>query len=278
MKDTDAALGKIRAYYSDFDESARLSNFWGQIEFLRTRYIISRNLQPPPAVVLDVGGASGRYACWLAQEGYEVHLIDPVPAHIDQAKKASAAQPKHPVAGLVLGDARELDFEDGTADAVLLMGPLYHLIQYSDRRSALTEALRVLKPGGLLFAAAISRFASTIDGLVEGYCRDPEFRKIMMKDLRDGQHRNPTENPLYFTDAYFTHPDDLKSEIEQAGFSHADTLAVEGISYMMRDLRRLWEDEFYREFLLDLVARLEREPSLLGASPHLLSIARKGAT
>lgn len=103
---------KVVEYYSNYDEQSRLAEIRGQIEFLRTQHLIRRYLKKPPAVIFDVGGAAGRYACWLAKEDYDVHLIDPVPLHIGQAQAASDAQPKTPLASCTIGDARQLDFDD----------------------------------------------------------------------------------------------------------------------------------------------------------------------
>ena len=74
-----------------------------------------------------------------------------------------------PIQSISLGDARNLEWGDGSVDVVLLLGPLYHLPVRSDRIAALSEAFRVLKPGGLLFAVGISRFASTLSGLIDGF-------------------------------------------------------------------------------------------------------------
>lgn len=272
---SDKKAEKVIAYYSDQDERNRLSAGIGQIEFIRSQNIIGRYLKAPPAVVLDVGGAAGLYSLWLAKEGYRVHLVDIVPKHIEQAKEASAAQPNAPVASITLGDARELEFEDEFADAVLLLGPLYHLLEAEDRSQALEEAYRVLKPGGYLFAAGISQFASTIDGLVSGACHDPVFRTIMLNDLQSGQHRNPTNHPGYFMDTFFHHPNELRSEVGQAGFKVAALLAVEGLSYMLKDFETCWEDEEKRTLLMEVLDRTENEPTLIGASPHVICVGQK---
>jgi ubiquinone/menaquinone biosynthesis C-methylase UbiE len=271
----DETTHTVVSYYSGYNEQDRLSDGWGQVEFVRTQSILRRYLQRPPAVVLDIGGAAGRYACWLAQEGYQVHLVDPVPLHIQQAQAASAAQPETPIVSCRLGDARRLEFDAGQADAVLLMGPLYHLVQAPDRRRALREAYRVLKPGGILFAAAISQFASTIDGLKSGYWLDPPFREIIRRDLQDGQHRNPTQNQAYFTDSFFHHPEELEAEVAKVGFAVQALLAVEGVSYMTKDLAQSWAVEDHRTFLLELIQQMEQEPSLIGASPHIMCVASK---
>lgn len=276
MTHSDETLKGVIAYYDNLsNEQARLSDEWGQIEYVRTQRIICRYLKRPPALVLDIGGAAGRYACWLAREGYEVHLVDPVPLHIQQAQVASAAQPKTPLASCTIGDARQLEFEDEIADAVLLMGPLYHLVETRDRRQALAEARRVLKPGGRVFAVGISKFASSIDGLVSGYFQDPAFREIMLRDLADGQHRNPAQKPGYFTTAFFHHPAELAGEVTQAGFRKTALLAIEGMSYLVKDLAGLWGNEDLREFVLDLIGKLEGEPSLIGASPHVMCVGEK---
>jgi len=276
MLQSTEALNNILNYYGNlFNEQARLSDVWGQIEYIRTQHIIRRYLKRPPALVLDIGGAAGRYSCWLAQEGYEVHLVDPVPLHVQQAQKASATQPETPIASCTPGDARQLRFADGIADAVLLMGPLYHLVEPADRNRALVEAYRVLKPGGHVFAVGISRFASSIDGLASGYFHDPAFREILLHDLEDGQHRNTTQNPVYFTTAFLHHPVELAAEVAQVGFQKVALLAIEGMSYLVKNLDGLWGDATLREFVLGLIGKLEQEPSLIGASPHVMCVAQK---
>ena len=274
--DPENSLDAVVTYYDESGlEEPRLANDVGQIEFARTQQIIRQYLVPPPAVILDVGGAAGRYACWLAQRGYQVHLIDPVPLHVEQAQAASGRQPDHPIASCTLGDARQLDVEDNTADAILLLGPLYHLLDIQDRMQALSECYRTLKPGGSLFAAGISRFASIIDGFQTGNFTDPDFSEIMKRDLETGQHRNPTGNPAYFTDAYFHHPEELKSEVRMAGFEGETVLAVESISYMVKNLADNWADANRRAFILEIISKLEHEPSLIGASLHIMCVALK---
>ena len=275
MKEQPDNADRVVAYYSGYNEQARLADSLGQVEFVRTQSLLRRYLKPPPAVVLDVGGAAGRFACWLAKEGYEVHLVDPVPLHIEQAMAASAAQPEAPIASCSVGDARRLDFGDEVADAVLLLGPLYHLTEAQDRSRALAEAYRVLKPGGHLFAVGISRFASTVDGLVSGYFLDPVFQQIIRGDLETGQHRNPTQNPAYFTDTFFHHPDELKAEAAAAGFEITGLCAVEGISYLMKDFDKNWSIQANRVFLLEIIGKIEQEPGLIGASPHVMCVGEK---
>jgi len=229
---------EIERHYSQGQEQERLRRDTGEVERLRTADILHRYLPSPPAVICDVGGAAGIYAFPLAEKGYHVHLIDPAPLHIEQARTHSV-QTGIPLASIARGDARALDITSGVADAVLLLGPLYHLVKKSDRMAALHEAERILKPGGVLFAAAISRFASLIDGLSNGFFKDARFRELVSADLATGEHKNPTSSPEYFTTAYFHRPEELYSEVCEATFEEVKVLAVEGPAWVQLIFVRL---------------------------------------
>jgi len=142
-------------FYSDRgDENDRLSaSALGQLEFARTRELIQRFLPAPPAKVLDVGGGSGAYSTWLASLGYDVHLVEPVPLHVEQASVRASAGPRFLVS---IGDAGALPVADGTQDVILMLGPLYHLPDPGDRARAWGESRRVLKPMGVVIAVAIT--------------------------------------------------------------------------------------------------------------------------
>ena len=266
---------EILGYYALGLEQGRLEQDYFPLERARTQELVLRQLAPAPGVVLDVGGAAGAYSFWLADLGYEVHLVDPVALHVEQATAASIARASGRLASARAADARSLPFADASADAVLLLGPLYHLTEREDRLRALGEALRVLRPGGLVFAAAISRFASFVDGLRGPLFEDPAFAGVVARDLRDGQHRNETGNARYFTTAFFHHPAELAEEIAVSGLLLVDLFAVEGPAATMPDFGRRWADPEARERLLAFLRPLETEPTLLGASPHLLAVARR---
>jgi ubiquinone/menaquinone biosynthesis C-methylase UbiE len=234
-----------------------------------------RYVPAPPAVIFDVGGGPGVYACWLAKQGYEVHLVDVNPLHVELARQTSQVQPDVPLASIEVGDARSLKRSDGSCDVVLMFGPLYHLTARVDRLTALHEAYRVLRTGGLLLAVGISRFTSALDGIRQGLLDDPVFAQIVERDLLNGQHRNPTSHPLYFTTAFFHHPKELQSEVEESGFLYERTLPVEGPLWLSQYVIVNFSHEDRREQFLALARRLEEDPSLLGASAHLLVVARK---
>jgi ubiquinone/menaquinone biosynthesis C-methylase UbiE len=237
--------------------------------------ILHRFLPPPPKVVLDVGGGSGPYSCWLAHEGYETHLVDPVPKHLDQARRASASQAAHPIASIREGDARSLDQDDESVDVVLLMGPLYHLTSREDRIKALVESRRVLRVGGLVVAKAINRFASLFDGLTSGHIDDPSFIPILERDLDEGQHRNPEGHADYFTTAFFHRPEELEAEVRDAGFTVKELVAVQGPGWLAKDLDERWSDTSKRDELLRIIRMVEGESTLLGLSQHFVVLGQK---
>src|SRR5215208_4670787 len=267
---------EILAHYQEVVERDRLLHGGaGRLEYLRTRELLARYLPPVPATVLDVGGGAGVYALPLAREGYRVHLIDPVGLHVDQAKEASALQRDSPLAIAEVGDARRLAWDDDSVEAVLLLGPLYHLTSRDDRLRALREAYRIVRPGGVLAAAAISRFASTYDGLLRGFLEDPGFEGIVERDVREGQHRNPTGRPEWFTTAYLHLPEEVRDEVVEAAFEVEALVGIEGPVWVLPDLDHWLEDPARRSRLLEAIRRVEKEHSLLGASAHIFVVGRR---
>jgi ubiquinone/menaquinone biosynthesis C-methylase UbiE len=264
----------VADFYQRTAEEARLEQGAFQLEQARTRELIQRFAPPPPAIVLDVGGAAGAYALWLAGTGYTVHLVDAAPRLVAEAERRSAAAPL-PLASASVGDARALDAADEAADVVLMLGPLYHLTDAGDRAGALREAARVLKPGGWLFAAAISRYASALDGLARDLFADPRFGRIVEGDLHDGQHRNPTERLDYFTTAYFHRPDELADEVRGAGLALTGVFGIEGPGWILPDVVERMADAGRRAALLDVARMLETVPAVVGTSAHLLAVAVK---
>jgi ubiquinone/menaquinone biosynthesis C-methylase UbiE len=265
---------EILSYYNTGREAERLFKGIGPLELARTQELITRYFPPPPAVVFDVGGGPGVYSCWLAKSGYEVHLIDAVPLHVEQARRASQAQPSHPIASLKVGDARKLDYPDASADAVLLHGPLYHLTDREDRLAAIRESKRILRPGGVLLGVGISRYASTHLGLARWWIDDPAYLHMCKRELADGHHVPPPSWPGLFTTAFFHHPDELKIEMEDAGLVHEETLAVQGPGWLVPEFEERWKDEGQREVLLKVIRWMEKEPVALGMSPHIVAVAR----
>ena len=257
------------------NEDERLTLGGGQLEFLRTWELLTRFLPPPPAVVLDVGGATGVYAFPLARAGYDVHLVDALEHHVATARRRAAGEDGPVPVSMAAGDARRLEHADASADAVLLLGPLYHLTDRDDRLAALREARRVTRPGGTVAAAAISRFASTIDGLARGYVDEEPFGAMLEGVLADGVHRNPDPagRPEWFTTAYLHRPDELPRELLDPGLERPRVFAVEGPAWTLPDLAERLADDARRDHVLEAVRRIEEEPTIAGASAHLLAFA-----
>jgi len=266
---------EIAEHYRSGYEESRLNIASGQLDRERSRELLKRFLPPVPAKILDVGGGPGGHACWLAEQGHEVHLVDITPLHVEMAREASRRQPEAPIASANVGDACSLPWKDESLDAVLLFGPLYHLTDRQDRLQALREAYRVLKPGGVLLGVGISRFASTLDGLRRGVLKDPIFAEIVNEDLKTGQHRNPTGRQDYFMDTFFHHPDELRSETSEADYRITGIFGVEGPGWLVHEFDEWWNNPEHRERLMQLARILETEPSLLGLSAHVMVVANK---
>ena len=263
-------LTDVVAHYQASSEETRLTGGINALELVRTQEVLRRHLPAAPARVLDVGGGTGVHADWLLADGYSVHLIDLAPRHIDEAMRTLGPR------GLSAqqGDARQLPFDDHSFDVVLLLGPLYHLQERADRVRVLGEARRVSRPGGVVAAAAINRFASMFDGLVRGFLFDADFREVVDRDFTDGRHTNPDQRPHWFTTAYFHRPEQLAEEVESAGLSLVELVGLEGLAGWLPHLGPRWADDADREVILDATRRVESEPALLGLSAHLLAIAR----
>lgn len=264
---------EIQDYYNRAPEESRLGAGASRLEELRTRELILRHSPPPPASVVDVGGAGGAYAFWLARSGYSVRLIDAVPRLVEVARARNEKEECH-LSSCEVGDARSLQVDDESADVVLLLGPLYHLIEERDRYRALSEAHRVLRPGGRVIAAGISRWASALDGLSREVL-EGNFSGIVRKDLTDGIHRNTTGRLEFFTTAYLHRPAQLRDEVSDAGFEIAGLYGVEGPGWMFTDFDDRWKDERRRSMLVEVARALESEPAVIGCSAHLIVVGRK---
>jgi SAM-dependent methyltransferase len=260
----------IAAHYALGLESSRLFvDGRPRLEFVRTLELLDRHLPSPPGRIVDVGGGTGVYAVPLVERGFEVHVIEPIERHVEQVAETAR---RRNLRGLTseLGDARDLSGVTPGADAVLLLGPLYHLTEASDRTDAIAEARRVVRPGGVVIAVGISRFASLIDGLKRRNLDDGVFRPIVERDLDSGQHRNPhvQTRPEFFTTAYFHRPEELRDEAVSAGLVDVSLFAVEGPSWIVEDPADLDNQLF--------VARaVESEPALMGATSHIMMIGHR---
>ena len=258
-------------YENRYDENDRLMR--QPLEFIRTKEIISRFLTNKPMKIIDLCGASGHYSYWLAEMGHEVHLLDLSQKHTDQALK-NRRKYNASLSSITCGDARALNFDNNTFDMVLLMGALYHLQEKEDRILCLKEVYRILKNGGIAVFAYISRYASMIDGFLEGYINDPQFCKIMDEDIFSGRHNNPENKLDYFTNAYFHSTSDIYEELSYVNFRDITLYAVEGFGWLI-NTEEYMKNKEKQEKLLHYLRLTEQNMEMIGISPHQLAICRK---
>jgi SAM-dependent methyltransferase len=272
MRAMDEPLDHVVDHYSAADERGRLNTALGVVEFERTREVVLRWLPPAPAVVADIGGGPGRYALWLSGAGYTVRHRDPVALHVAQLT-ADAAEAELSV-DTAQGDARAIDLPDASADTVLLLGPMYHLPRRSDRLRALSEARRVVKPGGSIFVAGISRWAPRLHGEVAERLgeRYPAIREQVELVERTG-----VLQPLFpgSFSGYCHRPQQLRAEIRSAQLDCVDLVSLEGIAFALADLDQRLDDPQMLGVVMDAARATGRVPELLGIGPHLLATARR---
>lgn len=203
--------------YEAGDEDTRMLSERNRVEWVRTLELLQRWLPPAPARVLDIGGASGRYAAWLTERGYQVRIVDPVPRHVRQATTRGL--------DAIVGDARDLPCHDNAVDVLLLLGPLYHLPSEQDRLRALTETVRCGVPGAIVVAAAMSRWAKPSVRAARGHLGDPAVRSHLLRVLAQG---HDPQGDAFDLISFNHDPDQLRAEMLQAGLADVAVVGVEG--------------------------------------------------
>jgi ubiquinone/menaquinone biosynthesis C-methylase UbiE len=242
-----------------------------RMEFAITRRALAQCLPPPPARILDCGGGPGRYAIHLAQQGYQVSLLDLAQGNLNLAQ-VKAAEAGVEIVDFIHGNALDLSrFPDAKFDAVLLLGPLYHLLTHEERCQAVQEAVRVLKPGGPLLAGFITLYAPFRDAIAKGYLKEFAENSALLAHLLGSQAQTADSG---FTEAWFARPSDACPLMEACGLETKSLLAVEGLAAGHEQHLNALDDASF-ELWVDLNFRFCPEPSLLGAADHLLYIGSK---
>lgn len=261
----------LHFYGTAFDEATRLTGTAdGRLELVRTQELLRRHLPAAPADVIDVGGGPGVHAAWLAGDGYRVHLVDPVPRHVEAALGTGVTAE--------LGDAWALPVADASYDVTLVLGPLYHLLERDERDRALAEARRVTRPGGLVAAAAIGRYASVFEHIATTLLTEDRVHDAVRDILATGRHEPGRKG---FTAAYFHTAAGLVAELRDAGLGDVTVYGVEGPGWgQMKAVeqhtgRPLPADHPAFEAALRAARLAEPYPELLAAASHLLAVARR---
>ena len=273
---------KIRAYYAESEEREwlRLADGEGLVEFAITTHALAEHL-PKSGRVLDIGGGPGRYAIWLAQRGYQVVLADLSPNLLDIARaEISKAGLEARIEAFVEADARDLNrWPDDAFDAVLSLGPFYHLPELDDRHAAAREMARVLRPSGLAFVAFMPRYTFLRRTLAiadeRQHLESPDWVTQLMSDGRFDNDR-----PGRFNAGYGAHPTEIEPFLTGHGFKSVALLATEsvasGLGEQISELANT-SPHTYRA-ALDLMIQAASDRSIHGTSGHLLYVGRKVAS
>ena len=256
----EAEHAGLLGFYAAKDETTRLSSREGRVEFLRTQAIL-RTVLEPGSRVLDVGGADGAHAEWLRQDGHDVEILDIVPLHVELARAR----------GLVAheGDARALPYADNSFDAILLLGPLYHLTRASCRARALAEAHRVLRLNGIVAVAAVSRIAVALDYLRKGRLDAPEAVAMAARIVANGHDDSGFGAGIF----YFHTAGGLREEVVDAGFVDVRIRGVEGPAWPLIDPACPADDPLIAQ-VAAIAQMADGDDTLTGASAHLLALGR----
>ncbi|MDR0269970.1 class I SAM-dependent methyltransferase [Paenibacillus sp.] len=269
-------MDKIISYYNNFDE-------WGRLEREPIEFIINmhhiQSLLPPEGHILDNGAGPGKYSIELAKRGYRVTLTDLTSRSVEIAEnKAKEFQVEDRFDGFYSADARDLGlFSDNRFDAALMLGPLYHLQAEADRVQAVRELHRVTKPGGLVFAAFMTKTKFLTNSLMHPEHWKPNHTiEGIQQFLQTGTFDHEDEGR--FTGAYYFDIAEITSFMESQGFETVKLIGSSSIAGAMTPEQ--WEywsrqgDETYRQ-IMDIIMKESENPYLLGSASHLLYIGRK---
>lgn len=259
----------LELYYNKFNEEKRLDSRHGQVEFVTSMKYIHKYLEMleqeksrPEIKILDVGAATGRYSVALAEEGYDVTAVELVKHNLARLKAKGSSVKAYQ------GNAMKLKrFEDNSFDVVLVFGPMYHLHEKEEKLKALAEAKRVVRPGGIIFAAYIMNEYSVIT-----YA----FKEKHIKEgiaggmLDEAFHCTKKANELYS----FVRTEDIESLNHEAGLKRIQIVAADGAANYIRPFLNALDEEEFRYFIEYHLSTCERA-DLLGASGHLVDILQK---
>lgn len=278
----------VLAGYNAGAERNRLRTGIGIIEFERTKEILLDKLSPPPAVIYDIGGAYGEYAWWLASLGYEVHLFDLSETNIRMSAELSDEYPGLSLKSAEVCDARAIARPDKSADAVLLMGPLYSITEYEERILTIIESRRVLKDNGVLFSAALTPYSVLVARLAAYHRDDAKKRKelddpaviaMIERALDDGCYINPERRIASGLGSSHLHTAKaLREELLCGGFETLSVHGVMGGAWLAPNIEKLLATPKTRETLMKTVRMLDMHEEIIGLSGHLLAVSRKKRT
>ncbi|RDI36680.1 class I SAM-dependent methyltransferase [Falsibacillus pallidus] len=266
-------MNTIISYYNQFDEWGRLDR--EPIEFQVNWHFIKKYL-PTSGEVLDNGAGPGKYSIKLAQDGYQMTLSDLTPSLVDKAKqKAEEFQLLNNFSGFHSLDARWLEpLKSETFDASLMLGPMYHLQEESDRKAAISELHRVTKKNGLVFVAFMPRIKHIFNSLMRPDVWPPNNEMDVINHFAETGVFNHQDEGR-FTGAYYFNIDEIEPFMEENGFETLELIGSNIASILTQDELNYWKEKGEYDKLIQLLIEQAGNPYTLGVSSHLLYIGRK---
>lgn len=255
----------LTEYYGSYDEDNRLRSRHGSVEFLTTMRYVEKYLRPGMRV-LEIGAATGRYSHTLARQGYRVDAVELIQHNIDVFN--ANTQPGEDVR-IFQGNAKKLDMlSDDIYDITLLLGPMYHLFTVPEQLEALSEAIRVTKKNGIVFAAYCGNEATMIQ-----YCFGRGMIKEQRyKDLIDPVSFKASSDPAELFELY--RKEDIDKLMAVFPVTRLHYVGTDMATNYMRQTVDEMDDEMFDLYLRYHFAICERS-DLVGASHHILDIFRK---
>ncbi len=268
---------RIKAYYRVFDEQHRLEKPEGRLEFDISMDIIL-GLLGKADKVLDLGGGAGRYSIELAKRGFRVTLADLSPRLLEQARRYIAENSIPSLQGIDNVNAIDISlYESGSFDAVILFGPLYHLLEEGERRSCVAEIFRVLRPGGLVFA----NFIPYLSGLAGAISRAMHFpdqadAETLSGVFVAGEFKNNAKRG--FQEGYYPRATEVDALFAGAGFEKLLLRSVRGIGYNREEklYGTLKNDGLLYDKIVELINSTAADPAIVETSGHAIYVGRKG--
>lgn len=255
----------LTQYYSNYDEEGRLLSKHGSVEYLTTMRYIEKYLKPGMRI-LEIGAATGRYSHALARRGFAVDAVELVEHNIHIFREKT--QPGERVS-IRQGNAKDLNFfGDDTYDITLLLGPMYHLFTRAEQHQALSEAIRVTKPGGVVFAAYCGNDATMVQYCFgRGMLREERYQKLV-----DFETFKASSDPAELFELY--RREDIDALMADFSVERLHYVGTDMATNYMRDAVDSMEDTLFDLYLRYHFSICER-PDLVGASHHILDVFRK---
>ncbi|MBM7615861.1 class I SAM-dependent methyltransferase [Alkaliphilus hydrothermalis] len=266
-------MNSVVNHYEKYNECERLStNSARKIEFIISSRILDNYITKNDRI-LDVAAGTGIYSFHYAEKGHDVFAMDLTPKHIQIIRDKLHSSIKDLNIQTEVNNAIDLNIvKEEEFDTVLCFGPIYHLVEAHDRRKCIDECLRVLKKGGILAIAYINKHY-ILPHLLSSSNRLPLTDSMIHKVIDEGVIRDG-DSDCFWTDAFFTTPDDMEDFLKNFNVEIIDHVATDGLSPLLRNTIDEMEEAEYQKWI-EYQLKTCREKSILGSSNHGLVVCKK---